>query len=87
MIMCAERSKRGSNKKTLEKHFSTFFVFLIAGTINHQTIISTSGAEEELSSSSFSSASRASLDAPSSPTASYSGEHIIPFQGDSSGSL
>ncbi|KAG4074268.1 hypothetical protein HA402_008677 [Bradysia odoriphaga] len=42
--------------------------------------------EEELSSSSFSSTSRASLDAPSS-SPSFSGDHIIPFQNDSSGSL
>ncbi|XP_011502085.1 PREDICTED: breast carcinoma-amplified sequence 3 homolog [Ceratosolen solmsi marchali] len=42
---------------------------------------------EDLSSSSFSSASRASLDARSSPTASYSAEHMMVFPGDSSGSL
>ncbi|OXU22242.1 hypothetical protein TSAR_014752 [Trichomalopsis sarcophagae] len=42
---------------------------------------------EDLSSSSFSSASRASLDARSSPTASYSAEHMMVFPGDSSGSI
>ncbi|KAJ6638686.1 hypothetical protein Bhyg_11423 [Pseudolycoriella hygida] len=42
--------------------------------------------EEELSSSSMSSTSRASLDAPSS-SPSFSGDHILPFQGDSSGSM
>lgn len=44
---------------------------------------------EELSSSSFSSTSRASFDAPSSsPTASYNGENnLLHFHGDSSGSL
>ncbi|GAB0087107.1 hypothetical protein DMENIID0001_013810 [Sergentomyia squamirostris] len=44
---------------------------------------------DDLSSSSFSSNSRASLDAASSsPTASYTGEnHLLHFHGDSSGSL
>jgi hypothetical protein len=44
---------------------------------------------EDLSStSSFSSASRASLEQPSSsPTPSYSGENLLHFHGDSSGSL
>lgn len=45
--------------------------------------------QEDMSSSSFSSASRASLEhvASSSPTASYSGENLMPFYSDSSGSL
>ncbi|XP_052738207.1 breast carcinoma-amplified sequence 3 homolog isoform X2 [Bicyclus anynana] len=42
---------------------------------------------EELSSSSFSSASRASLDPPSSPTPSCSGDNLMHFPGDSSSSL
>lgn len=40
------------------------------------------GVAEDMSSSSFS-----STDAPSSPTASYSGENLLHFHGDSSGSL
>lgn len=43
--------------------------------------------QEDLSSSSFSSASRASLDPPSSPTPSCSGDNILHFPGDSSGSV
>ncbi|XP_045492824.1 breast carcinoma-amplified sequence 3 homolog [Colias croceus] len=43
--------------------------------------------QEELSSSSFSSASRASLDPPSSPTPSCSGDNLLHFPGDSSSSL
>lgn len=42
---------------------------------------------EDLSSSSFSSASRASLDARSSPTPSYGAENMMVFPGDSSGSI
>ncbi|KAL0883655.1 hypothetical protein ABMA27_015781 [Loxostege sticticalis] len=42
---------------------------------------------EELSSSSFSSASRASLDPPSSPTPSCSGDNLLHFPGDSSSSV
>uniref|UniRef100_A0A1B0GPF0 Uncharacterized protein n=1 Tax=Phlebotomus papatasi TaxID=29031 RepID=A0A1B0GPF0_PHLPP len=43
---------------------------------------------DDMSSSSFSSNSRASLDAASSsPTASYTGENLLHFHGDSSGSL
>ncbi|KPJ10524.1 Breast carcinoma-amplified sequence 3-like [Papilio machaon] len=42
---------------------------------------------EELSSSSFSSASRASLDPPSSPTPSCSGDNLMHFPGDSSSSV
>ncbi|XP_041973444.1 breast carcinoma-amplified sequence 3 homolog isoform X2 [Aricia agestis] len=43
--------------------------------------------QEELSSSSFSSASRASLDPPSSPTPSCSGDNLMHFPGDSSSSV
>ncbi|CAK9805243.1 hypothetical protein ANTQUA_LOCUS4421 [Anthophora quadrimaculata] len=42
---------------------------------------------EDLSSSSFSSASRASLDARGSPTPSYGAENMMVFPGDSSGSI
>ncbi|XP_037302060.1 breast carcinoma-amplified sequence 3 homolog [Manduca sexta] len=42
---------------------------------------------EELSSSSFSSASRASLDPPSSPTPSCGGDNQLHFPGDSSSSV
>uniref|UniRef100_A0A0C9RK46 CG43154_0 protein n=1 Tax=Fopius arisanus TaxID=64838 RepID=A0A0C9RK46_9HYME len=42
---------------------------------------------EDLSSSSFSSASRASLDARSSPTPSCATDHMLVFPGDSSGSI
>ncbi|KAG7305324.1 hypothetical protein JYU34_009386 [Plutella xylostella] len=42
---------------------------------------------EELSSSSFSSASRASLDPPSSPTPSCGGDNLLQFPGDSSSSV
>lgn len=43
--------------------------------------------QEELSSSSFSSASRASLDPPSSPTPSCGGDNQLHFPGDSSSSV
>lgn len=56
------------------------FLFAVSG------VQAVAHIEEELSSSSLSSTSRASLDAPSS-SPSYSGDHIIPFQNDSSGSL
>lgn len=44
--------------------------------------VGAAGGAEDMSSSSFS-----STDAPSSPTASYSGENLLHFHGDSSGSL
>uniref|UniRef100_A0A2H1V5A2 SFRICE_014407 n=1 Tax=Spodoptera frugiperda TaxID=7108 RepID=A0A2H1V5A2_SPOFR len=59
---------------------------------NLPTNITTTGGryeteQEELSSSSFSSASRASLDPPSSPTPSCGGDNQLHFPGDSSSSV
>ncbi|TGZ45663.1 Uncharacterized protein DBV15_11809 [Temnothorax longispinosus] len=56
---------------------------LLIGNSGSQSVAS----YEDLSSSSFSSASRASLDARSSPTPSYGAENMMVFPGDSSGSI
>lgn len=72
------RKKNKENKKEREKKSKYFFV---SG--GSQSVAS----YEDLSSSSFSSASRASLDARSSPTPSYGAENMMVFPGDSSGSI